>query len=184
MPEPRYLLRTGRLGFRQYRASDTELLRPVFADPYAAQFYPAMAELAGLVRWIAWNLRNYAEFGFGLSALELLDTGTFVGDAGITWQNVEGQRVLEIGWHIHPDFRGRGYATEAGRASLAYGFSTLRASTLSSIVGPANTASMKVASRVHAEQRPFQSKNGPMLLYFTHRERMVPTTVITKARSC
>jgi RimJ/RimL family protein N-acetyltransferase len=162
-----YLLQTQRLGFRRYRASDGESLRPVFSDPYAAKFYPAMGAQEGIDNWIRWNLKHYEDFGFGLWVLEVLESGVFVGDAGITYQTVEEQRVLEIGWHIHPNFRARGFATEAGRACLRFGFDTLNATTLCSIVDPANTASSTVASRVHLHQRHVMSTQGPMLLYYT-----------------
>jgi len=126
-----------------------------------------MSELEALDRWIGWNLKNYEEFGFGLWALELLDSQIFVGDAGITYQTVEGQKILEIGWHIHPAYRARGYASEAGLACLDFGFHSLSATSLSSIVDPENFASRKVAARVHEGVREYQGKNGTMLLYST-----------------
>ena len=162
-----YVHQTPRLGMRRYVAEDAEALRPVFADPYAAMFYPAMNTTEALERWINWNLKNYDDYGFGLWALELLDSSLFIGDAGITFQTVEGVRILEIGWHVHPAFRSLGYATEAAQACLAFGFSNLQAHTLSSIVDPANAASIKVATRVHASQREYQGKHGPMLLFGT-----------------
>lgn len=162
-----YVMRTPRLGLRCLVIDDLEALRPVFADPYATQFYPALGQTERLERWIQWNLYNYADYGFGLWALERLDTGVFVGDAGITYQTVEGQRVLEIGWHIHPLHRRQGLATEAGRACLVYGFKQLHASTLCSIVDPANAASIQVASRVHASSRMFQGSKGPMHVFST-----------------
>jgi RimJ/RimL family protein N-acetyltransferase len=162
-----YVLQTERLGMRRYTVSDVEALRPVFADAYAAKFYPAMSRQEGLERWIHWNLKNYEDYGFGLWALELFESGLFIGDAGITYQTVEDERILEIGWHIHPSFRSMGYATEAGKACLEFAFSGLHASTLGSIVDPANLASIKVASRVHAEKREYQGKAGPMLLFNT-----------------
>ena len=168
MPSLPHLLKTERLGFRRYLESDKKLLAPVFSDPYAAQFYPAMQDQAGIDRWINWNLKNYDEYGFGLWAMELLSDGKFIGDAGITYQTVENQRILEIGWHVHQDFRARGYATEAGQACLKFGFNILNAITLSSIVDSANSASRKVASRVHAQQRSYEGKNGQMLLYYTN----------------
>jgi RimJ/RimL family protein N-acetyltransferase len=112
-----YILQTARLGLRQHRASDVELLLPVFGDPYAAQFYPAMGRPEGIARWINWNLNNYADYDVGLWALELLGSGQFIGDAGISWQTVEEQRLLEIGWHIHPGCRVLGYAA-GGRARV------------------------------------------------------------------
>ena len=167
MPSLLYVLKTERLRFRRYSVSDRELLAPVFSDAYAAQFYPSMQDQAGVDRWINWNLKNYDEYGFGLWAIELLCDGTFIGDAGIIYQTVESQRILEIGWHVHPDFRARGNATEAGQACLKYGFDVLGASELSSIVNPANVASQKVASRVHSQRRSYEGNIGQMLLYYT-----------------
>lgn len=163
-----YLFRTARLGFRRYLASDGAALAPVFADPYAARFYPAMGTPEAVDRWVGWNLKNYEEHGFGLWALELLDTGDFVGDSGITWQSAESRRILEIGWHIHPDFRARGYATEAGKACLDFGFGTLGASSLASIVDPANAASITVATRVHQQHRQYHAANQAMLLFYSN----------------
>jgi [ribosomal protein S5]-alanine N-acetyltransferase len=167
MSQHPYIFRTERLGFRRYTAADNDAVRAIFADPQARQFYPAMQNQDAVDRWVSWNLRNYEEFGFGLWALELLDQGEFIGDAGITYQTVEGQRILEIGWHIHSDYRSQGYATEAGRACLKYGFDVLSASSLSSIVDPKNAPSIKVAARVHENKREYQAKNGVMWLYYS-----------------
>jgi [ribosomal protein S5]-alanine N-acetyltransferase len=181
MSPPRYVIQTRRLGMRRYVADDLEALRAVFADPYATKFYPAMHETAALERWIGWNLRNYADHGFGLWALELRETGAFIGDAGITYQTPEGERILEIGWHVHPAFRSMGYATEAAEACLEFGFANLKADTLASIVDPANAASIKVATRVHAGHRAYEGKSGPMLLFgttaaeFAARQRLCTT---------
>ena len=162
-----YVLQTARLGMRRYTMADAEPLRAVFADPYAAKFYPAMNQQEALERWIHWNLKNYEDHGFGLWALELLESGLFIGDTGITYQTVEENRILEVRWHIHPDFRFRGYATEAAKACLGFGFAKLQAESISSIVDPANAASIKVASRVHASKHEYQGKNGTMLLFGT-----------------
>jgi RimJ/RimL family protein N-acetyltransferase len=152
---------------RRYVAEDAPALGAVFADPYAATFYPAMNTAEAFERWVHWNLKNYEDFGFGLWALELLETGQFIGDAGVTYQTVEGARILEVGWHVHPAFRSLGYATEAAQACLRFAFTDLQADSLSSIVDPANIASIKVATRVHAAKREVRGKTGPMLLFCT-----------------
>ena len=167
MPLEPYVLQTQRLGMRRYAATDVGALRAVFADPYAAKFYPAMNTTQALERWVSWNLKNYEDYGFGLWALELLETRQFIGDAGITYQTPEAERILEVGWHVHPAFRSLGYATEAAKACIQFGFTRLQTIALSSIVDPANTASIKVATRVHMEQREYQGKSGPMLLFGT-----------------
>lgn len=67
------------------------------------------------VRWIEWQERNYAEHDFGLWVVET-HAGDFVGDCGLTVQDVEGTPHVEVGYHVMPEQRRRGYATEAARA--------------------------------------------------------------------
>ena len=112
--------------------------------------------------------------------MELLETGRFIGDAGITYQLVEEKNLLEIGYHIHPSLRGLGYATEAAFACLDFCFLKLRADFVCSIVDPANAASIKVAARLHAAYRGFEGKKRPMLLFNTtsaqYKTRFVAST--------
>jgi RimJ/RimL family protein N-acetyltransferase len=167
MPSPAYVLRTARLGLRRYVAGDAAALLDVFADPYAAQFYPAMNDPLRIRKWIDWNLRNYDEFGFGLWAVERLSDGLFIGDTGLTMQTVEGVLRHEIGYHIHRDARGPGYAAEAARACLDFAFEHVGAGFVCSVVHPENVASAKVAQRVHASMREFEWHCGPFWLYST-----------------
>lgn len=169
MERPHYVLHTERLGFRRYRPDDAAALAAVFADAYARRFYPEHGRREKLTGWIEWNLRNYEEHGYGLWALELLDGGTFVGDAGLTWQPVEGEWWLEIGYHIHPAQRGRGLATEAARACRDWAFANTDCMQLCSIVHPDNVASLTVAGRVHETRRLVQSAAGDRVVFSTLR---------------
>jgi RimJ/RimL family protein N-acetyltransferase len=65
--------------------------------------------------WVAWNRGNYVEHGFGLWVVET-HAGGFVGDCGLTMQEVEGQWFVEAGWHVRSDLRRQGYAAEAATA--------------------------------------------------------------------
>ena len=161
------VLTTGRLGLRRYVAADAPALFDVFADPYAARFYPAMSDPQRIQKWIDWNLRNYEEHGFGLWAVERLADGLFIGDAGLTMQTIEGTPRHEIGYHIHVDHRGQGYATEAARACLDFGFAAVGASFICSAVHPENAASATVATRIHADRREFEWHSGRFLLFST-----------------
>ena len=51
--------------------------------------------------------------------------GEFVGDCGLTMQEVEGEWQVEAGWHVRSALRGQGYATEAASALLRYTFMEL-----------------------------------------------------------
>lgn len=64
--------------------------------------------------WIEWNRRNYVELGFGLWVVET-NSGGFVGDCGLTMQEVEGEWLVEAGWHVRSDLRRQGYATGEDR---------------------------------------------------------------------
>jgi RimJ/RimL family protein N-acetyltransferase len=163
------VIETARLRLRPYTLADESALFEVFADPYAREFYPEMADRAKVRKWIEWNLGNYGEFGYGLWAVELKSSGEFIGDCGLTWQDVEDARELEIGYHLIGRERGKGYATEAALACLDFGFRETDAGMICSIVRPNNVGSCKVAGRVHAAQREFLRKGKPALLFYTLR---------------
>lgn len=55
---------------------------------------------------------------------------------------------VEVGWHLHPDAWGRGYATEGARSLLQHGFGTLRLDAVNAVVRDGNTASEAVARRL------------------------------------
>ena len=142
----------------------------MFADARARRFYPDMAGPGKAAEWIQWNLDNYAADGFGLWVIEHREAGSFLGDCGLTYQLAETQRVLEVGYHLQEQHRGHGYATEAGRACIAYSFDELDAPLVCSIVDPANTGSLAVAARLHASRRTFTRDDGQrMWLYWSTR---------------
>jgi RimJ/RimL family protein N-acetyltransferase len=120
--------------------------------------------LRGAEGWIAWNRRNYEEHGFGLWVVETHD-GRFVGDCGLTMQEVEEQRFVEAGWHVRSDLRGQGYATEAALAvrdaARAAGVEHLIA-----IIRPDNAPSQRVATKIGLIlEREVQKFGGPALIF-------------------
>lgn len=114
--------------------------------------------------WIDWNLRNYSEQGFGLWIIETR-AGDFVGDCGLTVQQVDGKSFIETGWHVRTDLRGRGYAVEAAGAvrdaAAAAGMTHLIA-----IIRPDNVASQRVATKIGMRlQREADVHGGPALIF-------------------
>ena len=158
-----------RVRLRPYSLDDERALYEVFTDPYARTFYPEMADPNKVRAWIEWNLRNYDELGFGLWAVELKVSGEFIGDCGLTYQDVEGGRELEVGYHVIQRERGKGYATEAARACLDFGFSHTPCESICSIVRPSNIASCAVAARIHTARRETMKDGSPAVLYYTTR---------------
>jgi RimJ/RimL family protein N-acetyltransferase len=88
-----------------------------------------------------WHLR-----GFGQWMLEERSSGELVGRAGLYFP--EGWPGLEVGWTLARPHWGNGYATEAGRASLEWGFDQLGAGHLICLIAPGNERSRAVAERL------------------------------------
>ena len=110
------MIETERLRLREYTPDDFDALYEILSDPETMQHYPAPFDEKKTRNWIRWNLDNYEKYGFGLWAVELKETGEFIGDCGITIQNIDGEMLPEIGYHIHKKYWRRGFAKEAARA--------------------------------------------------------------------
>lgn len=97
-----------------------------------------------MVQWRGqWELRGSGHF-----ALEERATGGFVGRAGLHRPERDDWPGLEVGWTLHPDHWGRGLATEAGAAVVAYAFEVLGEDELVSVILPDNHRSQAVAGRL------------------------------------
>lgn len=114
--------------------------------------------------WIEWNQRNYAEHGFGLWVVET-HAGAFVGDCGLTMQEVEGEWRVEAGWHVRSALRRQGYAAEAATAVLTAARDAGMAH-LIAIIRPDNLASQGVATRIGMVlEREVVKNGGPALVF-------------------
>jgi RimJ/RimL family protein N-acetyltransferase len=141
-------LETARLRLRPWRDSDIETYASMCAD---AETMRHMGSGATFSRGDAW--RNMAMFvghwqlrGFGMWAVEERDTDRFVGRVGL--HQPDGWPGLEVGWMLDRSTWGRGYATEAGRASLDHAWKVLGARHVVSLIMPGNAASIRVAERL------------------------------------
>lgn len=103
-----------------------------------------------------WTLRSC-----GLWAVEERATGAFLGRAGL-WCP-EGWPGLEVGWALRREAWGKGYATEAGRASLEWAFRTLGAGHVISLIHPANARSLRVAAKLGEVREGKFALNGVVL---------------------
>lgn len=90
-----------------------------------------------------WTLRGHGQW-----AVEHTGTGQLLGRAGLHLPERDGWPGLEVGWTLHPDHWGHGFATEAGAAAIDYAFHVLGRDEVVSIIHPDNHASQAVARRL------------------------------------
>ena len=110
------IIETNRLILREYKKDDFNDLYEIMSDPETMYHYPETFDIDKTKHWIEWNIENYKQDGFGLWALILKETGGFIGDCGVTIQNIDGLLVPEIGYHTNKKYWRRGYAKEAALA--------------------------------------------------------------------
>jgi ribosomal-protein-alanine N-acetyltransferase len=142
------VLETSRVRLRPFRLDDLEGLTAILGDAATMRFYPHPFSRGECRRWIEWNVGSYALHGFGLWAMVLKETGELVGDCGLTVQEVDGEDMVEVGWHVQRILWGRGLATEAGAACRDHAFDTVGLDRIVSLIRPANVASCRVAEKL------------------------------------
>ena len=127
---------------------DYDALYQVLADPDSMQHYPYTFDEARVRDWIERNQKRYCENGFGLWAVCLKETGEMIGDCGLTLQNINGEMLPEIGYHIRRDRQRMGYAKEAAKAVRDWAFRNTDHPALYSYCKHTNTPSIKTAEAI------------------------------------
>jgi len=140
------ILETKRLILREYTMEDFDSLYAILSDPETMRHYPKPYDEVGVRRWLQWSLDNYKRYGFGLWAIEGKENGLFIGDCGITMQNIDGELLPEIGYHIHKDHWRQGYGKEAASAVRDWGFTHRDFDRLYSYMTATNIASYSTAA--------------------------------------
>ena len=118
----RMVLETKRLLLREMDPDDLQALFRVLGDPETMRHYPTAFDGQHVRDWIERNMNRYRKDGFGLWAVCLKETGEMIGDCGLTLQNINGEMLPEIGYHIRRDCQRKGYAREAAKAVRDWAF--------------------------------------------------------------
>jgi RimJ/RimL family protein N-acetyltransferase len=142
-----YLFESERLGFRELSQADYPALCAILQDEETMYAYAHAFSDAEAQAWLDRQLTRYREDGFGLWAVILKQSGRMIGQCGLSWQDVEGEKLLEIGYLFNRAYWHNGYAAEAAAACRRYAFETLGASEVCSIIRDSNLASINVAIR-------------------------------------
>lgn len=158
-------IQTPRLKLREWKPSDRDPFAVINTDPRVMQFLPrplTREESDALVDRIS---VHFTQHGFGLFALELLGVTPFAGFVGLSIPRFESTFTpcVEIGWRLAADFWGRGYATEAARSVLQFGFEDLHLPEIVSFTVPANQRSRRVMEKLNMTHDPAEDFDHPLL---------------------
>ncbi|MDC8003062.1 GNAT family N-acetyltransferase [Aureisphaera galaxeae] len=148
---PKYLetRETERLIIRPLTNEDVEPWIPYIMDEEATAYFPIEWKLSPekSQEWIDFQLKRYAESRYGLQALIEKESGQLIGQCGLLAQKVDDIEELEIGYHLLPEFWGKGYASEAAQFFKKLAFENQLTTSIISIIDLENTPSIKVAER-------------------------------------
>ena len=158
------ILETKRLILRKYTYDDFNDLSEILTDSETMKYYPRPYDSNGVKKWLEWSINNYEKYGFGLWAIVLKENNEFIGDCGITIQNINGEKLPEIGYHINKKYWQKGYAKEAARAVRDWAFRNLQYESLYSYMNVCNVPSYKTASSI-GMKRINQYHDGEENLY-------------------
>lgn len=165
------LLTTARLVLRPWRDDDLQAFAAINADARAMEYLPKCLSRAESDAWVARARAHFARHGFGPWAVVLVEpavpagAGALIGFVGLFVPNFVAAFTpcVEIGWRLAPARWGQGYASEAARAALRFGFERVGLDEIVAYTVPANLRSQAVMRRLGMQRDPAADFDHPNL---------------------
>jgi RimJ/RimL family protein N-acetyltransferase len=188
-------IRTDRLMLRGWRHADRGRFAELNADPQVAEFLGGPLDRDASDALVDRILVRWDSDGHGLWAVERVEDGRFLGFVGLAAPSFHAvfSPCVEVGWRLAREAWGRGYATEAARAALRFGFVELDLDEIVSFTTVANVRSRAVMERLGMTRDPVDDFDHPSfpdghpirphVLYRLGRERWRASITGTSATS-
>ena len=143
-------LTTERLLLRRWRREDREPFIALNADAQVMRHFPGCLSPIQSRDLIARFEAHFEQHGFGFWVVEVPGVTAFAGFTGLSVPRFESffTPCVEIGWRLASAHWGRGYATEAARAALEFGFESVDLQEIVSFAPAANRPSLAVMERL------------------------------------
>ena len=161
MPELAYPFQTERLVLRPLTLADVDAVHAYQSHPEVCRYVPFEPRSREVIEDRITNVlkSQLTEEGKAITiGVELRDTGQLMGDFMLAWHSAE-HRGAEIGWAFHPDYQGKGYATEAGAVVLGLAFETFDFHRVVARIDARNDASANLARRLGMRQEAHLREN-------------------------
>lgn len=159
-------LHTRRLLLRRWLDRDREPFAALNADTEVMEHFPSAQDRASSDALVDRIEKRFGESGYGLWALERLDSGRFVGFTGLC--RCSSRRTstpaIEVGWRLERSACGHGFATEAATAAVGFGFDTLGLTEIVSVTAVVNQRSQAVMRRLGMRTDPAEDFDHPSVL--------------------
>ncbi|MEO1109045.1 MAG: GNAT family N-acetyltransferase [Pseudomonadota bacterium] len=156
---------TTRLTLRHHRLEDFEPMAKLFATDWA-KYMDGPYSAQDLWSMLGSDVASWQFLGFGAWAVDLTETGEFIGQVGINKPPKFPE--TEIGWCIFPGFEGKGYAFEAACAARDWAFENTGLTSLVSYIDAPNTRSIALAKRLGASEDPSAARPEPEDVVYRH----------------
>jgi RimJ/RimL family protein N-acetyltransferase len=168
------LIETDRLLLRPLTVADLDDIDALNAMSEVVRTMGSVDRLTAAAR-LELGEREWRDRGYGLMAVIERATGRFLGRSGLKYWPQFGE--TEVGWVLRSDVWGHGFATEAGRACIEWGFGSLGLTYLTAMIRPDNDRSIRVAERLGMRRlRPDVLVDIPVVVYVIGRRASVPQT--------
>ena len=143
-------IETPRLILRQWHEDDHEPYIALNKDPEVVEFFPSTYTREETLAQIDRCVRHINQYGFGFFAVERKDNGQFIGFTGLSHPRFESYFTpcVEIGWRLSKANWGFGFATEAAKACLEFGFERLNVDEIFSFTAERNIRSENVMKKI------------------------------------
>ena len=181
-------IHTERLLLRQWRKEDLPIFARLNADPVVMEYYPDILSTEES-NTMAEKLETLiSKRGWGFWAVETRDHKSFIGFVGLHTPIYElpVSPCIEVGWRLAKEYWGRGYATEAAKASLDIAFRKLDLLEVYSFASVSNIKSRAVMERLNMLNtgsnfdHPIIPENSPLrehVLYKIDKQRWMAKDV-------
>jgi RimJ/RimL family protein N-acetyltransferase len=175
MAPSNHVIETQRLVLRKPRKGDARALHAGFADPEVMRYIglgETFADLEQTRAWLDKALARWKADGFGSYMIELKDSGKVIGRSGFlvwdpdewrtgTLKELGDDAAIELGWLLAREHWGNGYATEAAREVLRFGFDELALDEIVSFTSVPNTPSRRVMEKIGMTHEPARDFDHP-----------------------
>jgi RimJ/RimL family protein N-acetyltransferase len=156
-------MNTARLKLRLWTEEDLAPFAAMNADPVVMEYFPSVLTREESDA-VAMRIRaHFDERGYGLWAVEVEGGSPFVGFVGLMAPSFQAHFTpcVEVGWRLDRAHWGHGYATEAAREALRFGFLEVGLTEIVSMTTPANVRSRRVMERLGMTRDPQDDFDHP-----------------------